>query len=107
MLLKSSGVTFWLVATLLLMALEWAYLGHRVSTIRVETVRHYHGLCNRAVGEPYRGFVHQLRVLSEGGDTNKLNRVLRIADERSMDIYSVWLYDDADAYRSSIEGALK
>jgi hypothetical protein len=75
------------------------------------SVHNYHGICNEGVGRPYQDFVHQLRTIAESGDTNRLVTVLRRADERSRDIYDVWLGDGLpsyhDKYRESIHEILK
>lgn len=67
----------------------------------------YHGICNGGVGAPYQDFIHRLRTMAESGDTNRLATVLRRADERSRDIYDVWLDDQRDAYKASIGEILK
>ena len=69
----------------------------------------FHGICNGGVGEPYGHFIHELRTIAEHGDTNRLATVLRRADERSGDIYEVWLRDGYgnDFYRKSIDQILK
>jgi hypothetical protein len=67
----------------------------------------YHGICNGGVGEPYGDFIRELRTMAERGDTNRLAIVLRRADERSRDIYDVWLDDKRDAYKTSIHEILK
>ena len=74
-----------------------------------KTIHNYHGICNSGVGDPYADFVHQLRGIAESGDTNKLVTILRRADERSRDIYEVWLGDgyENDIYRRSIHEILK
>jgi len=72
-----------------------------------DDVRYYHGLCNDGVGQPYVGFIHQLRGLSESGNTKELSRVLAAADTNSLVICNVWLYGDGDAYRSSITNIFK
>ena len=67
-------------------------------------IHNYHGICNGGVGQPYAEFIHQLRTMADSGNTNKLVTVLRRADERSRDIYSVWLDDNGrEAYRKSID----
>jgi hypothetical protein len=74
-------------------------------------IHEYHGICNGGVGRPYEDFVHQLRTIAESGDTNRLVTVLRRADQRSRDIYDVWLGDGLPAYhqkyRKSIDEILK
>ena len=74
-------------------------------------IHNYHGICNGGVGRPYQNFIHQLRTIAESGDTNRLVTVLRRADDRSRDIYEVWLGDDLpsyhDKYRNSIDDILK
>ena len=83
---------------------EWQYVA---SSTEVRIIRHYHGLCNGGVGQPYADFVHQLRTLQENGDTNGLARALRGADERSRDIYGVWLADKRNVYLESTREILK
>jgi len=67
----------------------------------------YNGIYNSGVGHPYEEFVRELRKIAESGDTNRLMTVLRRAEERSSAIYAVWLYDDHDAYRKSLDEILK
>jgi hypothetical protein len=67
----------------------------------------YHGMCNGGVGQPYADFIHRLRVIAESGDSNRLTIVLQRADERSRDIYDVWLAERRDAYKMSIYKILK
>ncbi len=91
------------VAVIVAMVIEW----HVASGwSRTMTAHYFHGVCNAGVGQPYQDFIHQLRGFYESGDTNKLGRVLTMADTNSLDIYSVWLYEDYDAYRSSIRKIL-
>src|SRR6266404_6050522 len=92
------------LAAAVAMIVEWQYIAFRTENV---TVRHYHGLCNVGVGQPYADFIHQLHLMSESGDTNKLASVLRRADEHSRDIYDVWLADKRDAYQKSIDEILK
>src|SRR5262249_46686294 len=82
--------------------------GKFASSMGAASVIHgYHGICNGGVGQPYEEFIHELRTLADRGDTNRLATVLRRADERSHDIYNVWLYDKRDAYRQSIHEVLR
>jgi len=66
----------------------------------------FHGLCNSGVGAPYQDFVHRLRVLAESGDTNALTATLRTADQRSRDMFEVWLSYNPDAYKESLHQIL-
>ena len=89
------------------MTLEWKFVSF---VAQGSAIHNYHGICNGGVGEPYQDFIHQLRAMAEGGDTNRLVTVLRRADEHSRDIYEVWLNDSDvhhDAYRKSIDEILK
>lgn len=92
------------------MVLEWRVAWWMGAS---SAIHNYHGICNGGVGEPYGDFVHQLRIMAESGDTNRLATVLRRADERSRDIYNVWLGAyasggiDSDAYKRSIDEILK
>lgn len=67
----------------------------------------YNGIYNSGVGHPYEEFIRELRKIAESGDTNRLMTVLRRAEQHSSDIYAVWLYDDHDAYRKSLDEILK
>jgi len=100
MFIKKHFIVLYVIVTVLLLAVV-------TFKIKYDTVRYYHGLCNVGVGQPYQDFVHQLRDFYESGDTNSLGRALAAADTNSLDIYSVWLYGDYDAYRSSIKKILK
>jgi hypothetical protein len=100
MFIKKHFIVLYVIATVLLLAVV-------AFKIKYDTVRHFHGVCNDGVGQPYQDFIHQLRGLSESGNTKELSRVLAAADTNSLDIYSVWLYDDVDAYRASIQKILK
>jgi hypothetical protein len=89
------------------MSVEWTFVAFMT---RGDTVHGYHGICNGGVGQPYADFIHELRTMADSGDTNRLAIVLRRADERSRDIYDVWLDDSDihhDAYRKSIVEILK
>jgi hypothetical protein len=92
------------------MVVEWMFASWMGASSAIHS---YHGICNVGVGEPYADFVHQLRIIAESGDTNRLVTVLRRADERSRDIYDVWLGAyaggaiDSDAYKKSIDEILK
>lgn len=102
--IKKSILISAIVVIVLLMTAEGKFVAFMA---RTDAIRHYHGLCNYGVGQPYAEFVHQLRVLCEGGDTNALARILHNADEHSRDIYEVWLNDDPDAYRKGMREILK
>ncbi len=67
----------------------------------------YNGIYNSGVGRPYEDFIHELRKIAESGDTNRLMTVLRRAENHSRDIYDVWLFDDHEAYRKSLEEILR
>jgi hypothetical protein len=86
------------------MIVEWKFA---VSMGAAYAKHGYHGICNGGVGQPYEEFIRELRKIAEGGDTNRLAAVLRRADQRSRDMYDVWLYDDRDAYRESLNEILK
>jgi hypothetical protein len=86
------------------MVVEWKFA---VSMGEAYAKHGYHGICNGGVGEPYADFIRELRKIAESGDTNRLATVLRRADERSRDIYGVWLDDKRDAYRRSLDEILK
>ena len=104
MFIKTPTIVTLVIAIILSMIVEWQYVA--IST-KVGTVHDYHGLCNSGVGRPYADFVHQLRLLQDNGDTNTLARALRGADERSRDIYDVWLFDKRNAYLESTREILK
>jgi hypothetical protein len=101
---KTRNLLIFGIVVLLLMIAEWCYVAWQTE---VDTARRYHGLCNVGVGQPYGDFIHQLRLLQESGDTNRLARALRAADERSGDIYNVWLANKPTAYSTSIHEILK
>ena len=90
------------------MVVEWRFASWMGA---ISAIHNYHGICNGGVGQPYQDFIHQLRTIAESGDTNRLVTVIRRADERSRDIYDVWLGDGLpsyhDAYRKSIDEILK
>ena len=90
------------------MVVEWRFASWMGAS---SAIHNYHGICNGGVGEPYADFMHQLRIIAESGDTNRLVTVLRRADERSRDIYDVWLGDGLPSYhnkyRESIHEILK
>ncbi len=83
---------------------EWQFVAFMTEA---RIVHGYHGTCNGGVGQPYADFVHELRKMADSGDTNRLAIVLRRADERSRDIYDVWLADKREAYQESIHEILK
>ena len=91
------------VAVLIAMAAEW-----RVASFWgfAGSAHYFHGICNTGVGWPYADFVHRLRVLSDSGDTQRLNQALQAADKRSHDIFKVWLYNHEDAYKKSLDEVL-
>jgi hypothetical protein len=97
-----------LVVVVIGAVVEWRFVSWMGAS---GAVHNYHGICNVGVGQPYQGFIHQLRTIAESGDTNRLVSVLRRADERSRDIYDVWLGDSLPeyhrAYRKSIDEILK
>jgi hypothetical protein len=98
--MKTRTVIVLAVVGLGVMAAEWKF----AASMGAATAIHgYHGTCNGGVGQPYADFMHELRTLAERGETNRLVTVLRRADERSRDIYDVWLYDERDAYRRSLD----
>ncbi|HYT61985.1 MAG TPA: hypothetical protein VEL06_17525 [Haliangiales bacterium] len=86
------------------MIVEWQFVAFMTEA---RIVHGYHGTCNGGVGQPYADFVRELRKMADSGDTNRLAIVLRRADERSRDIYDVWLTDKRDAYQESIHEILK
>jgi hypothetical protein len=92
------------------MIVEWKFASRMGAGV---AIHNYHGICNCGVGEPYQDFIHRLRLMAEGGDTNRLVTALRRADEHSRDIYDVWLgaYPggaiDTDVYRKSVDEILK
>jgi hypothetical protein len=92
------------VLVLMAMAAEWKFA---VFMTEARIIHGYHGICNAGVGQPYTDFIHQLRTISESGDTNRLATLLRRADEHSRDIYEVWLADKRDAFRESTHEILK
>jgi hypothetical protein len=102
--MKTRTVIVLAVVVVGVMAVEWKFAA---SMGAASAIHGYHGTCNGGVGQPYADFMHELRTLAERGDTNRLANVLRRADERSRDIYDVWLYDKRDAYRESIHQILK
>ena len=106
--MKSRTVIVLAVVAFVAMLVEWQVAK---SWGGASAIHNYHGICNGGVGRPYQDFVHQLRTIAETGDTNRLVTVLRQADERSRDIYDVWLGDglpsNHDAYRKSVDEILK
>jgi hypothetical protein len=100
MFIKKHFIVLYVIATVLLLAVV-------ACKIKYDDVRYYHGLCNDGVGQPYVDFIHQLRGLSESGNTKELSRVLAAADTNSVLICDVWLSGDIDAYRASIQKILK
>jgi hypothetical protein len=106
--------------TFIIVALAAAVVAAMIAEWRFATfmsasraIHSFHGICNAGVGQPYEDFIRQLRTMAESGDTNRLVTVLRRADERSRDIYEVWLGAyaggavDTDAYKKSIDEILK
>src|SRR5882724_12884247 len=98
MFIRKPIIILFVAATVFLLAFAW----YKAFTVKVDTVRYYHGLCNSGVGDPYADFTHELRLLFEAGKTNELGQALIQADKRSRDIYDVWLDDKVDAYRASV-----
>jgi len=103
MFIRKPIIILFVAAIVFLLAFAW----YKVSTVKVDTVRYYHGLCNSGVGDPYADLTHRLRLLFETGKTNELGRALISADKHSGDIYDVWLDDKVDAYRASVHEILK
>jgi len=103
---RNRAVISVIVTMLILMVLEGYLVAFKT---KVDTVRSFHGICNDGVGWPYGNFIHQLRELSDSGNTEGLSRVLHAADSDSnkIAIFGVWLYQDEDAYRSSITNILR
>jgi hypothetical protein len=99
MFIKTWIIVVAIIAIIFGMIFEWQFAEGLTS-------HYYHGLCNAGVGLPYRDFVHQLHSYYESGDTNALGRALRGADERRWDISRVWLDNNPDAYRTSIQAIL-
>jgi len=99
MFIKTRYIVALVIFLVVTMAVKWQFVAFMAES---RAVHGYHGLCNGGIGEPYADFVHRLRLLSESGDTNTLARVLKRADQRSRDIYEVWLAPEPDAYRKSI-----
>ena len=92
------------VVVVAVMIVEWKF----AASMGAAYAKHgYHGICNGGVGQPYADFIRELRKMADSGDTNRLATVLRRADERSRSIFDVWLYDDRDAYRKSLDEILK
>ena len=106
--MKTRTVIVLAVVAFVVMVAEWQIAK---SWGAASAIHNYHGICNGGVGRPYQDFVHELRTIAESGDTNRLVTVLRRADERSRDIYDVWLGDGLpayhEAYRKSIDEILK
>jgi len=106
--MKTRTVIVLAVVAFVAMLVEWQVAK---SWGAASAIHSYHGICNGGVGQPYQDFIHQLRMIAESGDTNRLVTVLRRADERSRDIYEVWLGDCLpsyhDKYRESIHEILK
>src|SRR3954471_2697301 len=73
---------------------------------RASTAHDFRGLCNGGVGWPYADFIHRLRVLSDSGDTQRLNQALQAADKRSQDMFEVWLNHKQGAYKQSLDEIL-
>ena len=80
---------------------EWKF-------VEARTFNHSRRICNEGVSKPYEDFIHQLRVMAESGDTNRLVTVLRRADKDSDIMHAVWI-DDVHhlAYQRSIDEILK
>ncbi len=108
LVLASVGFLVLIAGIVIGVVAEWSLAKPRGASF---SAHNYHGICNVGVGQPYQDFIRQLRAIAESGDTNRLVTVLRRADERSRDIYDVWLGDDLPeyhkAYRKSIDEILK
>ena len=80
---------------------EWKF-------VEARTFNHYRRICNEGVSKPYEDFIHQLRVMAESSDTNRLAIVLRRADDDSDVMHAVWI-DDVHhfAYQRSVDEILK
>jgi hypothetical protein len=102
--MKNRTIIVFAVVVLIAMIAEWKFVAF---TTEARTVHGYHGTCNAGVGRPYVDFIHELRTIADSGDTNRLTIVLRRADERSGDIYDVWLANKEHAYHESIQVILK
>src|SRR3954469_1751024 len=85
---------------IVVMVVEWKFASWMGAS---SAIHNYHGICNGGVGSPYQDFIHQLRTIAESGDTNRLVTVLRRADERSREIYGVWLGDGSPAYHDAYQ----
>ncbi|HEV2434924.1 MAG TPA: hypothetical protein VG077_02905, partial [Verrucomicrobiae bacterium] len=101
---RNRAVILTIGVMLLLMVVEGLLVAGKT---KYDDVRYYHGLCNDGVGQPYVDFIHQLRGLSDSGNTKELSRVLAAADTNSVIICDVWLSGDMDAYHASIQKILK
>src|SRR5262245_5890463 len=107
MTIKPRTIIILVAVVIVAMTVEWKFVTFMT---KARTIHGYHGICNGGVGQPYADLIHQLRMICESGDTNRLATVLRRADEHSRDMYNVWLDDfdiHHDAYRKSIEQILK
>jgi len=102
--MKARTVTILAVVVVVAMIAEWKFASFMSES---SAIHNYHGICNVGVGQPYEDFIHQLRSMAESGDTNRLATVLRRADERSRDLYEVWLAGNPRAYRESIHEILR
>jgi hypothetical protein len=102
--MKTRTVTILAAVVVIAMIAEWKFASFMSAS---SAIHNYHGICNVGVGQPYEDFIHQLRTMAEAGDTNRLASVLRRADERSRDLYEVWLAGDSRKYRESIHDILK
>lgn len=106
--MKTRTVIVLATVACLVVVVEWRFASWVGAS---SAIHNYHGICNTGVGDPYQDFIRQLRTIAESGDTNRLVTVLRRADERSRDIYDVWLGDGLpsyhDKYRKSINEILK
>jgi len=102
--MKTRTLTILAAAFVAAMIVEWKFVAFMTEA---RIVHGYHGICNGGVGRPYADFMHELRTIAGSGDTNRLATVLRRADERSRDIYDVWLADKHDAYKESVNEILK
>jgi len=103
MFIKTRALVFLIAFAISAMIIEWRFVSFRTE---VCVTRKFHGLCNGGIGDPYSDLMHRLRTIAESGDTNSLAQALQQADERSRDLFEVWLEENPNAYRSSIKEIL-
>ena len=101
--MKKAAVV-WTIVAMVAMVGEWKLA---VSMGGAYDKHEYNGIYNSGIGQPYADFIHELCRMAESGNTNRLAIVLRRADEHSLDIHRVWLYDERDAYQKSLDEILK